>query len=236
MTDPPPRPTGRATVLVVDDDPAIGRTLRLNLRARGYEVEVVTDGRAALQVVAARPPDLAILDLGLPDVDGIQVLARLRRTSDIPLLVLSARYGSETKVQALDLGADDYLTKPFDINELLARIRVALRHSTRAEPVDQAVILTETLELDLTRRLARREGAAVHLTPTEWRLIEELAGHPGELIRQHDLLQLVWGPTYGRETNYLRVYLGQLRRKLEVDPRHPRHLVTEAGVGYRFVP
>ncbi|MCW2809977.1 MAG: DNA-binding response regulator [Friedmanniella sp.] len=223
-------------VLVVDDDPGLLRTLTLNLRARGYEVQTAPDGRTALAMVQAHPPDLVLLDLGLPDVDGIAVLTRLRSFSPVPVVVLSARHDSNAKVRALDLGADDYMTKPFGMEELLARLRTALRHRAGAVPPTPAVLTTEHLELDLGRRVARRDGEPVHLTPTEWRLLEVLTRDPGSLVRQTDLLREVWGPSYQRETHYLRVYLAQLRRKLEVEPGRPRHFVTEAGAGYRFLP
>lgn len=223
-------------ILAVDDDPAILRTLRINLRARDYDVETVGDGRSALQVINERMPDLVLLDLGLPDLDGASVLARLREFSTVPVVVLSARHESDDKVEALDLGADDFVTKPFGMEELLARIRAALRRGPDQLAGDQSVITTDTLSLDLAEQVATRDGAEVHLTPTEWRLVAALARRPGRLVRQAELLQEVWGPAYHRETNYLRVYFAQLRRKLEDDPSHPRHFRTEPGVGYRFVP
>lgn len=223
-------------VLAVDDDPAILRTMSINLRARGYEVETAPDGRTALEVAAAQMPDLIVLDLGLPDVDGVAVLTQLRSFSQVPIVVLSARHGSDDKVEALDLGADDYVTKPFGIEELMARLRAALRHAPTDLPPERSVVETATLHLDLGQQLATRNGEPVHLTPTEWRLLEVLTHHPGQLVRQTELLQAVWGPSYHRETNYLRVYLAQLRRKLETEPGRPRHLITEPGVGYRFVP
>jgi two-component system KDP operon response regulator KdpE len=223
-------------VLAVDDDPAILRTLSINLRARDYEVETAGDGRSALQIVGERMPDLVLLDLGLPDVDGVAVLTRLRSFTKVPIVVLSARHESDDKVEALDLGADDYVTKPFGMEELLARVRAALRHSSRDLPPERLVVETPTLHLDLGEQQATREGVPVHLTPTEWRLIEVLTRRPGQLVRQTELLREVWGPSYHRETNYLRVYLAQLRRKLEDEPGRPRHFLTEPGVGYRFVP
>ncbi|SDT08697.1 two-component system, OmpR family, KDP operon response regulator KdpE [Friedmanniella luteola] len=223
-------------VLAVDDDPALLRTLSINLRARGYEVGTAADGRSALQVVAERMPDLVLLDLGLPDVDGVSVLRQLRSSAEVPVLVLSARHASDDKVEALDLGADDYVTKPFGMDELLARIRTALRHGPLAVGTPPRVVAAGELRLDLTDQRATRAGAAVHLTPTEWRLVEVLTRTPGQLVRQTDLLREVWGPGYHRETNYLRVYLANLRRKLEAEPGRPRHFLTEPGVGYRFVP
>jgi two-component system KDP operon response regulator KdpE len=223
-------------ILVVDDDPAIARTLRINLRARDYEVRLAYDGRTALQILAEDPPDAVLLDLGLPDVDGIGVLRRLRTFSDVPVVVLSARHQSDDKVEALDLGADDYVTKPFGMEELLARIRAALRHAQPGLLAESRVVTTPTLHLDLGDHVARRDGEAVHLTPTEWRLVDVLTRHPGALVRQSDLLREVWGPAYDKESNYLRVFLAQVRRKLEVEPGRPRHFITDPGVGYRFVP
>jgi two-component system KDP operon response regulator KdpE len=223
-------------VLAVDDDPAILRTLSINLRARDYEVETARDGRSALQVVQERMPDLILLDLGLPDLDGVAVLTQLRSFTRVPIVVLSARHESDDKVEALDLGADDYVTKPFGMEELLARLRAALRHSALDLPIERQVVQTATLHLDLGEQIASRNGEDVHLTPTEWRLIEVLTRRPGQLMRQTELLREVWGPSYHRETNYLRVYLAQLRRKLEEEPGRPRHFITEPGVGYRFVP
>ncbi len=223
-------------ILVVDDDPAIVRTLRINLRARDYEVQLAYDGRTALQVLAEDPPDVVVLDLGLPDVDGVGVLRRLRTFSDVPVVVLSARHQSDDKVEALDLGADDYVTKPFGMEELLARIRAALRHALSESQPRSRVITTPTLRLDLGDHVARRQGESVHLTPTEWRLVEVLTRRPGALVRQVDLLREVWGPAYDKESNYLRVFLAQVRRKLEVEPGRPRHFITDPGVGYRFVP
>lgn len=223
-------------VLAVDDDTAILRTLAINLRARGYEASTATDGRAAVLAVREQHPDLVLLDLGLPDLDGFAVLAQVRAVSQVPVVVLSARHSSDQKVAALDLGADDYLTKPFGMEELFARLRAALRRGGSTRKADRRILRAESLELDLSRRLARRNGELVHLTPTEWRIVEALTREPGQLVTRTDLLQEVWGPTYERETNYLRVYLAQLRRKLETEPGQPRHFLTEPGVGYRFVP
>ena len=219
-------------VLAVDDDPAILRTLSINLRARGYDVETAGDGRSALQIVDERMPDVVILDLGLPDVDGVAVLRRLRSFTDVPVVVLSARHGSDDKVEALDLGADDYVTKPFDTEELFARVRAALRR--RASGDAPLVVQLGTVRLDVTERRAVRDGADVRLTPTEWRIVESLARREGRLVRQAELLHEVWGPGYDRETNYLRVYLAQLRRKLETDPSRPAIFLTDPGIGYRM--
>ena len=221
------------SVLAVDDDPAILRTLSINLRARSYQVRTATDGRSALQIVTVEEPDVIILDLGLPDMDGIAVLRQLRSARQTPVVVLSARQESDDIVEALDEGADDYVTKPFGMEVLLARIRTALRRGhVGHEPM---VVRAGDLELDLGEHRARRSGEAVHLTPTEWRLVDTLARRPGQLVRQQELLQHVWGPGYARETNYLRVYLAQLRRKLEDEPSRPRHFLTDPGVGYRFL-
>ncbi|MET0469219.1 MAG: response regulator transcription factor [Aeromicrobium sp.] len=220
-------------VLAVDDDPAILRTLSINLRARGYDVETAGDGRSALQIVDERMPDVVILDLGLPDLDGVSVLKRLRLFTDVPVVVLSARHGSDDKVEALDLGADDYVTKPFDAEELFARVRAALRRTTsRDVPL---VVESGDVRLEITERRAVRAGEDVRLTPTEWHIVEVLARREGRLVRQAELLHEVWGPGYDRETNYLRVYLAQLRRKLENDPSRPQMFLTDPGIGYRLV-
>jgi two-component system KDP operon response regulator KdpE len=220
-------------VLAVDDDPAILRTLSINLRARDYEVETAGDGRSALQIVAERMPDVIVLDLGLPDLDGVSVLRQLRSFSKVPVVVLSARHESDDKVEALDEGADDYVTKPFGMEELLARVRAAVRRGGAAET--PLVVEASGLRLDITERQATRGGQQIHLTPTEWQIVEVLARRSGRLVRQTELLHEVWGPSYDRETNYLRVYMAQLRRKLEADPSRPRHFITEPGIGYRFV-
>ena len=219
-------------VLVVDDEPQIARALAINLRARKYEVDVAAGGRAALALAAERPPDVVVLDLGLPDLDGMDVIRGLRGWTDVPIIVLSARQDSSDKVHALDLGADDYVTKPFGMDELLARLRAALRRGAPNEEVP--VVTTDAFSVDLAARRVVRDGRDVRLTPTEWHLLEILVRNSGRLVSQRQLLQEVWGPAYGRETNYLRVYLAQLRRKLEPDPARPRYLVTEPGMGYRF--
>ncbi|MDO9378735.1 MAG: response regulator transcription factor [Nocardioidaceae bacterium] len=221
-------------VLVVDDDPGILRTLGINLRARDYEVELVADGRTALQAFADAVFDVVLVDLGLPDIGGVDVIRQVRATSTVPIVVLSARHESDDKVEALDAGADDYVTKPFGMDELLARVRAAARRGgTQAR---QAPIEAGELWIDVEDRRVERGGEMVHLTPTEWRLVEVLLEHPGRLVRQGHLLRTVWGPASERDTNYLRVYLGRLRRKLEVDPSRPDHFVTEPGLGVRFVP
>ncbi|MFC6088659.1 response regulator [Saccharothrix sp. BKS2] len=222
-------------VLVVDDEPQIVRALRINLSARGYAVLTAHDGTAALKVAAEGKPDVVVLDLGLPDVDGTEVIAGLRGWTTVPIIVLSARVDSTDKVEALDAGADDYVTKPFGMDELLARLRAAVRRAAVAEGED-AVVETASFTVDLAAKKVLRGGVEVHLTPTEWGLLEILARNRGRLVAQKQLLQEVWGPQYARETHYLRVYLAQLRRKLEPEPAHPRHLVTEPGMGYRFEP
>jgi two-component system KDP operon response regulator KdpE len=217
-------------VLLVDDDATLRRTLGIGLRAADHDVLVVADGRSALQALREDRPDIVVLDLGLPDLSGMEVLGRLRAWSTVPVVVLSARAESSEKVQALDLGADDYVTKPFGMEELLARIRAAARRAGSDVPVLEA----GDLMIDLPARRVSRSGAVVRLTPTEWGLLEMLVRTPGRLVSQRDLLHAVWGPAYGKETNYLRVYIGGLRKKLEVDPSRPRHLITEPGMGYRF--
>jgi two-component system KDP operon response regulator KdpE len=221
-------------VLVVDDEPQIARALAINLRARHYDVDVAPTGRAALALAAERQPDVVILDLGLPDLDGFEVIRGLRGWSQVPILVLSARQDSADKVEALDLGADDYVTKPFGMDELLARLRAAVRRGVPGE--DLPVVTTADFTVDLAAKRVVRDGIDVRLTPTEWHLLEVLVRGSGRLVTQRQLLQEVWGPAYQRETNYLRVYLAQLRRKLEPDPSRPRYLVTEPGMGYRFEP
>ncbi|MFJ6411115.1 response regulator [Streptomyces hydrogenans] len=226
-------------VLVVEDDSQLARALVINLQARRYVVDAALDGATALSLAASEPPDVLIVDLGLPDMDGVDVIKALRRWSRSPVLVLSARSGSEDKIRALDAGADDYMTKPFSMDELLARLRAATRRSAEAptpEPVAGGQISTDDFTVDLVAKRVRRAERDVRLTPTEWHLLEILICNPGRLISQRRLLQEVWGPSYSTKTNYLRVYMAQLRRKLEVDPSHPRYLITEPGMGYRFEP
>jgi two-component system KDP operon response regulator KdpE len=222
-------------ILVVDDDDQLRRALRINLTARGYEVLTAADGTSALELAGRTPPDLAIVDLGLPDIDGVEVVRGLRGWTSIPIIVLSARDDQAGKVQALDAGADDYVTKPFGLDELLARIRAALR---RAAPVnDTATIATADFTIDLAaKRLTTAPGDEVRLTPTEWHMLEILARHPDKLVSQKQLLREVWGPAYENETGYLRVHLANLRRKIEPQPARPRYLITEPGIGYRFSP
>jgi two-component system, OmpR family, KDP operon response regulator KdpE len=222
-------------ILVVDDDDQLRRALRINLSARKYDVLTAGDGTEALTLAGHTPPDLAVVDLGLPDMDGVEVVRGLRGWTGIPIIVLSARDGQAGKVEALDAGADDYVTKPFGMDELLARIRAALR---RAAPrPDTAVIHTGAFTLDLTaKRLTSTDGRDVRLTPIEWHMLEVLARHPDKLVAQRQLLREVWGPAYETETGYLRVHLANLRRKIEPDPSRPRYLITEPGIGYRFTP
>lgn len=223
-------------VLVIDDEPQLLRALRINLSARGYAVETAMTGEAALEAAAERPPDAVVLDLGLPDMDGVDVLIGLRTWLSAPVIVLSARTDSADKVGALDAGADDYVTKPFGMDEFLARLRAAVRRGATAGELDQAVVETAAFTVDLVGKKVTKAGAEVHLTPTEWGMLEVLVRNRGKLVGREELLKEVWGPRYAKETHYLRVYLAQLRRKLEDDPPHPRHLLTEAGMGYRFEP
>ncbi|MCB0935412.1 MAG: response regulator [Mycolicibacterium sp.] len=224
----------KTKVLVIDDEPQILRALRINLSVRGYEVITAATGAAALKVAAEQHPDVIVLDLGLPDMDGIEVLGGLRGWLSAPVIVLSARTDSAEKVEALDAGADDYVTKPFGMDEFLARLRAAVRRGAAASDTDEPVIETDSFTVDLAAKKVSRNGAEVHLTPTEWGMLEMLARNRGKLVGREELLKEVWGPAYAKETHYLRVYLAQLRRKLEDDPSHPRHLLTEAGMGYRF--
>jgi two-component system KDP operon response regulator KdpE len=219
-------------ILIVDDEPQILRALRINLRARGYDVETAVDGAEALRATAAGHPDLIVLDLGLPDIDGVEVIRRLRAWTPIPIVVLSGRTNSHDKVDALDAGADDYVTKPFSIEELLARIRVITRRRPAAEP---GVTRIGRYDVDVANcRAVGPDGGTVHLTPTEWQLVGAFVAEPGKLLGHRQLLQSVWGPTYHSETQYLRQYIAQLRRKFEEDPARPRHFITEPGMGYRF--
>ena len=219
-------------VLVVDDEPQILRALGINLRARGYEVDLAPDGERALDVAARHHPDVVVLDLGLPGLDGVDVIRGLRGWSQVPIVVLSVRDAEGDKVAALDAGADDYVTKPFGMDELLARLRAALRRTTPAE--EEALVETEDFTIDLAAKKVRRDGEEVRLTPTEWNLVEVLVRNRGRLVAQTQLLQEVWGPQYHDETNYLRVFMAQVRRKLEPEPAHPRYFITEPGMGYRF--
>ncbi|MBB6349289.1 response regulator [Nonomuraea muscovyensis] len=217
-------------ILVVDDEPQILRALRINLAARHYQVAVAADGGSALREAAEWHPDLVVLDLGLPDIDGIDVIHGLRGWTKVPIVVLSGRAGSADKIEALDAGADDYVTKPFGIDEFLARIRAVARRAAVQE-AELASIKIGDHTVDLTRKAI---SGGVRLTPTEWHILEVLLRNPGKLIPQRYLLTEVWGSSYVKETNYLRQYMAQLRKKLERDPAHPVHLITEPGMGYRF--
>ncbi|HMS86810.1 MAG TPA: response regulator [Acidimicrobiales bacterium] len=222
-------------VLVVDDEPQIRRALATNLEIRGYEVDLAATGEDALRMAGERRPDVVVLDLGLPGIDGLQVITGLRGWTDVPIIVLSVRESEAAKVAALDAGADDYVTKPFGIDELLARVRASVRRST-PPPDEVPVVTTDHLVIDLAARRLSRDGHDVRLTPTEWHLVELLVRNSGKLVTQRQLLQEVWGPEFATETNYLRVYFARIRRKLEVDPAAPAHFITEPGMGYRFEP
>jgi two-component system, OmpR family, KDP operon response regulator KdpE len=232
-------------VLVVDDEPQILRALRINLRVRDYQVDVAATGTEALQMAARHPPDLVILDLGLPDLDGLEVIQGLRGWTKAPIIVLSGRADSLDKVEALDAGADDYITKPFGVEELLARMRAAVRRTGTAEDLPR--IKLGDLIVDLAAKRVTRQAAGqaaghdaqqddIRLTPTEWHLLEVLLRHPGKLLSRDQLLTEVWGPGYADATGNLRLYMAQLRRKLEPDPARPRWLITEPGMGYRYQP
>ncbi len=221
-------------VLIVDDEPQILRALRINLSVRGYEITTASTGAAALRSAAETHPDVIVLDLGLPDMDGLEVLAGLRGWNETPVIVLSARSDSAEKVAALDGGADDYVTKPFGMDEFLARLRAAVRRGAASADASEPVVKTDSFTVDLASKKVIRNGVEVHLTPTEWGILEMLVRNRGKLVGREELLREVWGPSYARESHYLRVYLAQLRRKLEDNPSSPRHLVTESGMGYRF--
>ena len=222
-------------VLVVDDEAPIRRAMVANLTARGYEVDLAVTGEQALELAARHHPDVVLLDLGLPGMDGLAVIDGLRGWTQVPIVVLSARGSERDKVAALDRGADDYVSKPFGMDELLARLRAAVRRAT-SDTDDAAEVRTDDFTIDLAaKQVLDATGAAVHLTPIEWHLLEVLVRHRGKLVGQRQLLQEVWGPHYGEETNYLRVHMAHLRRKLEPDRTAPRYLITEPGMGYRFV-
>jgi len=219
-------------ILVVDDEPQIRKALRTNLSARGYEVDVAPDGEEALKLAAQRHPDVVVLDLGLPGIDGVDVIKGLRGWSEVPIIVLSVRENESDKVEALDAGADDYVTKPFGMDELLARLRAAVRRRTPAE--NEPSVDTPDFTIDLATRRASTPNGPVRLTPTEWHLVEMLLRHRGKLVTQRQLLQEVWGPRYENETNYLRVFMAQIRAKLEPNPAAPLYFITEPGIGYRL--
>lgn len=228
-----PAETGR--VLVVDDEAPMRRALEINLEARGYDVCLAASGEEALSVAARRHPDVVLLDLGLPGISGIEVIEGLRGWTKVPIIVVSARDEEFDKVAALDAGADDYVSKPFGMDELLARLRATLRR-TLPDDSGEAVVAVGDLAIDLVDKRVRRDGAEIHLTPTEWRLLELVVRNRGRLVTQRQLLLDVWGPGFEEETGYLRVHVGNLRRKIEPDPSRPRYLLTEPGMGYRFHP
>jgi two-component system KDP operon response regulator KdpE len=219
-------------VLVVDDEPQIRRALGVNLQARGYDVDLAPDGERALDLAARHHPDVVVLDLGLPGIGGVEVIEGLRGWSRVPIVVLSVRDAEADKVAALDAGADDYVTKPFGMDELLARLRAAVRRAAPAE--EEAVVETADFTIDLASKRVTRDGTEIRLTPTEWHVVEVLVRNRGKLVPQPQLLQEVWGPEYHDETNYLRVFMAQVRRKLEPEPARPRYFLTEPGMGYRF--
>ena len=222
-----------ATILVVEDEPDIRQFLRSSLGAEGYRVVESPNGRRGTLDAGMHKPDLAIVDLGLPDFDGVEVIRRIREWSPMPILVLSARIQETSKIEALDAGADDYVTKPFGVGELLARVRAALRHGAR--PASGTELALGDVRINFEKRVASKGGAEVHLTPIEFRLLSCLAKHIGMVVTHRQLLTEVWGPTHAGDTHYLRVYMKQLREKLESDPVQPKYLLTETGVGYRLV-
>ncbi|MBI1397500.1 MAG: two-component system response regulator KdpE [Betaproteobacteria bacterium] len=228
--------TTRARVLVVEDERQIRRFVRVAVEEEDCDVAEAACVEAALLEASASRPDLVILDLGLPDGDGVDLIRDLRAWSDVPVLILSARSQEDDKIEALDAGADDYLTKPFGVGELRARVRALLRRHVGREGGPSPVVEFGRVVVDLTRRLVTRDGEAVHVTPIEYRLLSILLTHPGKVLTQRNLLREVWGPARVESTHYLRVYVGHLRQKLEDDPAQPRHLLTETGVGYRFQP
>ncbi|GLJ80419.1 response regulator [Microbacterium imperiale] len=220
-------------ILLADDDPQLVRALRITLGAHGYDVVTAADGAAAIAAAASEHPDVIVLDLGMPRLDGVAVIEAVRGWSDIPIIVVSGRTGSADKVTALDAGADDYVTKPFQIDELLARLRALARRTGGAASVP--LVRFADVEIDRAAKTVTRAGERVHLTPTEWRMLDFLARSPGALVTRHDLLKELWGTEQVSDTGYLRLYVSQLRKKLEADPAHPAHLLTEAGMGYRLV-
>ncbi|WP_083259494.1 response regulator [Cellulosimicrobium cellulans] len=227
---------GGNRVLVVDDDPGLLRAMAITLRVHGWDVTTAATGREGIDAAATAHPDVVLLDLGLPDVSGLDVITAVRGWSRVPIIVLSARQLGDDKVDALDAGADDYVTKPFAMPELMARLRAAVRRAAHEPGAHEPVVEAGDLRVDLARREVSRGGAPVRLTPTEWALLELLVRHPGRVVGREQMLREVWGPTATRDTHYLRVYVAQLRRKLEPDPASPRHLLTTPGMGYRFEP
>ncbi|MGJ3189104.1 response regulator [Paenarthrobacter sp. FR1] len=221
-------------VLIVEDEARIARAMQVTLQAHGYQALTVGNGADALNAAAKQPVNIVVLDLGLPDMDGVEIIRRIRGWSSMPIIVLSARHASEDKVEALDAGADDYVTKPFGLDELLARLRVASRRVVTE--TEEPTLATADFIVDLAGKKIVKDGSEVRLTPTEWNILELLVRNKGKLVSQQQILTQVWGQAYAKETQYLRVYIAQLRRKLERDPAEPRHLHTEAGMGYRFDP
>jgi two-component system KDP operon response regulator KdpE len=229
MTNPTP------VVVVIEDDPQLRRFLRTSLNSQGFQVFEADTGRQGLVEVGTRKPDLVILDLGLPDMDGVDIVKAVRGWTGLPILILSARDAERDKIEALDAGADDYLTKPFGLGELLARLRVALRHAaTTPETAQAEVFATGHLKVDLQKRLVYMGDEEVHLTPIQYRLLSVLVRHAGKVLTHRQILKEVWGPAYVDNAHYLRIYMSQLRQKLEADPTHPDYLLTESGVGYRL--
>lgn len=228
--------TERQRILVVDDERQITRVLTRGLNANGYDVHVATDGELALQTLRDWPPDLIITDLAMPNVDGLELCRRLRRFSDVPIIVLSVKGEERTKIGALDAGADDYVTKPFGIEELLARVRAALRRGSAAKTASPTELTAGSFQVRLEERKVTIRGQEVHLTPKEYDLMVYLMRHPGKVLTHHALLGAVWGGDYTQQTEYLRVFIGQLRKKIEADPANPRYILTEPWIGYRFDP
>ncbi len=225
---------GGARILVVDDEIEIVRALERSLAAHGFEVFTAGSGEEALEAISHHRPDVILLDLGLPSMSGLEVIKRVRAQSNLPIIVLSVKDAEHDKVQALDLGADDYVSKPFGMNEVLARLRVALRHSAQVESGTEAIFTVGPLRVDFAQRLVQVDGQEVKLTPTEYDLLKALIKNSGKIMTRPKLLSEVWGTGYGAESHYLHVYVGQLRRKIEPDPAHPRFILTISGVGYRF--
>ncbi|HWI30683.1 MAG TPA: response regulator transcription factor [Microbacterium sp.] len=222
-------------ILLADDDPQIVRALRITLTAHGYDIITADDGASAIAATASAHPDIVMLDLGMPRLDGIQVIEALRGWTNVPILVVSGRTGAADKVDALDAGADDYVTKPFQMDELLARLRALTRRAAPAGPVSEPVVRFGDVTVDLVSKTVTRAEASVRLTPTEWHVLEFLARHPGMLVSRQTLLTEIWGSEHITDTGYLRLYIAQLRKKLEADPARPRHILTESGMGYRLV-
>jgi two-component system KDP operon response regulator KdpE len=224
------------SIVVVEDEPQIRRFVRGALESEGCQVFEAESFKKGLVEAGTRKPDLVVLDLGLPDGDGVDFIRDLRGWSGVPVVVLSARADEQDKIDALDAGADDYLTKPFGIGELLARVRASLRRASRRGEAGETVVEFGEVSIDLVNRLVKRAGKEVHLTPIEYRLLAHLTAQPGKVLTHRQILREVWGPSHVESSHYLRIYMGHLRHKLEADPAQPRHLITETGVGYRFVP